>query len=384
MEELSSFYIIYPLNLVDFGLSELKEKWSIHFPDSELSILSVDDGGILISVKTLQGFMLNHLLRTPTRILLRVAEFKARDFPKLFQKISKLSLKNLMIGGTPKIEVAATNSRLFDSRKIEKAIHDGLLESYRKQPVKKKYLDHYELHKNEDQPKIYYRAVDDVITISLDTTGELLHKRGEKTFTGLAPIRESLAAILLRATTQNLQGAYTLIDPMSGSGTFLIEAHDTFKTNFDRPFSYQHTPLWIDYALKNKIQDQFQSQPNSLFKEYLGLEINEDVILMSKKNSANKDIVIKKGDIFDGTTFDLENTVVIINPPYGHRVGEKDQISLSYYEKIINKVWSKFKPIRLGIIIPEEYNYRPKSSEIVNVIPFKNGGLAVVFYVLKK
>jgi hypothetical protein len=69
MEELSSFYLIYPLGLAHLGLQELKEKWAIHFKESELNILSVDEAGILISVKTMEGFFLNHILRSPTRIL---------------------------------------------------------------------------------------------------------------------------------------------------------------------------------------------------------------------------------------------------------------------------------------------------------------------------
>lgn len=381
MEEISSFYLIYPLGLTRLGLLELKEKWAIHFPSSNLNILSVDDGGILISVQTLYGFALNHLLRTPTRILLRVAEFKARDFPKLFQKISKLPLKNLMIGGTPEVEVAATNSRLFDSRKIEKAIHDGLLEGYRKQPVKKKYLEHFE--NNKELPKIYYRAVDDLITISLDTTGEMLHKRGDKIFTGLAPIRENLAALLLKITTNNLSGnGFTLLDPMCGSGTFLIEAYDSCQVNFERSYAYEHTPLWIDYAQKKAFLDSFKSQSNPLFNHYQGIEINDDVIIMAKKNINGRKIDVKKGDVFDSEVFSLGKSIVIINPPYGVRVGEKSQIDVSYYEKIISRVRQKFSPERLGIIIPEEYRYHPKSSELIERVPFKNGGLSVVFYVL--
>lgn len=380
MENLAQFYIIYPLGLVDYGLIELKEKWAIHFPEQPLEILSIDDGGILISVRTRQGFFLNHILRSPTRILLRVAEFKARDFPKLFQKISKLPWKPLLIGQTPEVEASATNSRLFDSRKIAKALQDGILESYRKQPVKKKYLDHLEKNKNEDLPKIYYRAVDDVITISLDTTGELLHKRGEKIYTGLAPIRESLGSLLLTALTKDLSPApWTLIDPMSGSGTFLIEAYDAYKVNTDRTFSYQHLPLWIDY-LDKKIP--LFSKENPLFKNYIGYEINPEVIKLSKKNVGERKIDIIEADLFKKAEALNGDHLVVINPPYGLRVGEKSDINLDYYKRIITEIRGKYSPKRLGIIIPEEYRYNPPGHELLARIPFKNGGLPVVFYIL--
>lgn len=384
MENLSSFYLIYPLGLTELGLLELKEKWSIHFEQEPLEILSVDEGGILISVKTIQGFALNHILRSPTRILLRFAEFKARDFPKLFKKVSKLPWKSLMIGATPEIEVSSTNSKLFDSRKVVKAIQDGILEYYRMQPVKKKYLDHFEANKkSEDLPQIYYRAVDDVITLSLDTTGEILHKRGEKIFTGLAPIRESLATLLLSALTHDLTPAdYTLIDPMSGSGTFLIEAHDAYKINFDRSFSYQHTPLWIDYVAKKAFAESFKSKVNPKFSKYQGFELNDDVIALAKKNTKGKEITISKGDIFSKDNEMLGNNIVIINPPYGLRVGEKSNINLAFYKDIIESVRRKYAPVRIGIIIPEEYHYSPKKDEGLHRIAFKNGGLPVVFHVL--
>ena len=384
MEELSSFYLIYPLGLAHNGLLELQEKWAIHFPEAPLEILSVDEAGLLIKVKTKEGFALNHILRSPTRILLRVAEFKARDFPKLFQKISKLPWKNLMIGGTPEVEVAATNSRLFDSRKIEKAIHDGLAENYRKQPVKKKYLDHLELNKTSALPKIYYRAVDDVITISLDTTGEMLHFRGEKIFTGLAPIRENLATLLLKSLTKNLTDSdYTLIDPMCGSGTFLIEAHDAYKVNFERSFSYEHTPYWIDFAAKKPFLESFKSGTNNLFSKYLGFEINKDVVALAKKNAKDKNIEFEQGDIFNSNEVVLNKNLVVINPPYGIRVGEKSDINLDFYKRIIESVKKKFDPERIGIIVPEEYHFNPKASDTLSRFQFKNGGLSVVFYVLK-
>lgn len=383
METLAQFYIIYPLGLSDLGLYELKEKWSLHYPDQNLEILSIDDGGVLINVTTLQGFSLNHILRSPTRILLRVAELKARDFPKLFNKISKLPMKHLLIGQTPEVEASATNSKLFDSRKITKAIQDGILESYRKQPVKKKYLDHLASNKEADLPKLYYRAVDDNITISIDTTGELLHKRGEKIYTGLAPIRESLASLLLAALTHGLEEkGYTLIDPMSGSGTFLIEAHDAYKINNDRPYAYQYFPLWIDYLPKKQFLDNLKSSDNDKFAKYLGFEINEDVIKLAKKNTETKNIQIQKADIFSKGDFVLGDNLVIINPPYGLRVGEKSDINVDYYKKIIQAIREKYAPIRLGIIIPEEYRYNPSPKDLVARLPFKNGGLPVNFFIL--
>lgn len=387
MEKIAQFFIVYPPGLTRFGLIELNKKWAIHFETVELKITSSDDTGIMLEIPLWAGFALNHLLRTPTRILLRVAEFKARDFPKLYLKSTKVSWKNLLLGVAPNISVSASESRLFDSRKIQKAIESGIMESFRKQPAKKKYLEHAQsLGETSNLPELYYRAINDQITISIDTTGEILHKRGDKIYTGLAPIRESLAALLLTALTHDLDDSqsYNLIDPMAGSGTFLIEAHDYYKVNTERSFAYENTPYWIDYPLKNEFKNRFLSSPNSWFKNYQGFEIQKDIVVLATKNIADRNIQIKQLDLFkiDHSDFPQES-LVIINPPYGIRVGGKDDIDLKYYQTLIEHIKTKFAPKRLGIIIPKEYFYTPLKNELVMKIDFKNGGIPVVYYVLE-
>ena len=169
---------------------------------------------------------------------------------------------------------------------------------------------------------------------------------------------------------------------MSGSGTFLIEAHDAYKINFDRNFSFQHTPLWIDYATKQLFEKSFKSEKNTKFTHYLGFEFLDEVIALAKKNTLGKDISISKGDLFSSENVVLGNNIVVINPPYGLRVGEKSNINLAYYKDVIENIRRKYAPIRIGIIIPEEYYYSPKKDEGLYRIAFKNGGLPVVFHVL--
>lgn len=389
MQNQRDFYLIYPMGLVSLGLDELHEKWSVHFKESSLIVKSIDDGGLLISCELSHGLLLNHILKSPTRILLRIAEFKARDFPKLFNKISKLAWKDYFLGQIPEVETASTNSKLFDSRKISKAIIDGVMECYKKQPVKKKYLDmalNVEIQKN--LPAIYYRSVDDLVTISIDTTGERLHKRGEKVFTGLAPIRESFAALLLRALTRDITQLqdFALIDPMCGSGTFLLEAYDQNSINLDRSFAYQYFPIAMDdIQLKTHLKE-LQNRSLDSFKEYLGFEINPEIIDLAKKNCSEKKIKIIEADLFKtkNETILKQKNFVIVNPPYGHRIGEKSEITLSYYAHLISTIKKNYAPTRLGIIIPDEYCYKPDRRELHSSFAFKNGGIPVTFFVLDR
>lgn len=388
MEKSAQFYLIYPLGLSELGVIELKEKWA-SFSERELKILEVDPGGILIEVPVLLGFMLNHVLKTPTRILLRMAEFKARDFPKLFQKASKLPWADYLIGQIPEIQVAAHQSKLFDSRKINKALTDGILEYYRRQPIKKRYLDALKNAQTQNLPVIYYRSVEDMITLSLDTTGERLHKRGEKILTGLAPIRENLAALLLLQLTSDLEakkkGKRTLIDPMCGSGTFLIEAVKKNRPVLEREFSYQLTPDWIDSQFKKRLFSLLTSGENELFDRYIGLDINSDVINQARENATGLSVDFYQDDSFsprEKIPFTPDEEIfMILNPPYGIRVGDNAEINERYYKKLVDVLIKTYSPLRLGIIIPEEYSFfHPK---VRSMRAFKNGGIEVVFYVLE-
>lgn len=377
--EAATFFIIYPVGLEDLGRIELEEKYAAMEQAHPLVIKSMIPGGIEIECPLHAGFKLNLILKTPTRILLRLSEFKCRDFPKLFQKMSKFNWAPWMLGQTPEVECTSKNSRLFDSRKIEKAIQDGINQFYRHKPVKKKYLDHFAVHeKNESLPKIYFRAEDDAVTLSIDTTGERLHRRGEKPQTGLAPIRENLAALLLIELKTHLNlPSFTLIDPMCGSGTFLLEAKNFNAPATSRDFAFLHFPVAIEApALFHEVR---LVEKNSFIKT-IGFDISPDVIAQAKKNNPQGEFIVE--DLMKKSKYDLANPVVIMNPPYGIRVGEN--INLDFYLRAIRSVREKFSPHILGIIIPDDFKiYSNNEWQVLKARPFKNGGLDVTFYVLK-
>ncbi len=372
------FFLIYPMHLEDLGRIELETKFSFHFAEVPLTIVDVIPGGIEIECPMHVGFNLNRILRTPTRILLRLAEFKCRDFPKLYQKMSKFPWHYWMIGQTPEVECASKNSRLFDSRKIEKAIQDGVNQFYRHKPVKKRYLDHLEILKGEHLPKIYFRVEDDHCTLSIDTTGERLHLRGEKLLTGLAPIRENLAALLLTEFSSHLkESSYTLIDPMAGSGTFLLEAKRSNNVTIARDYAFLHMPIAIDSAAL--FAREFPENKKTIFDEFVGFDINSEIVELAKTNVP--DIQFAVEDVFSDKIHNMKNPVVIMNPPYGIRVGT--DITLDFFLRIIESIKKKFRPQLLGMIVPADFKLKSsKSFHIIKSRPFKNGGIDVVFYVI--
>lgn len=388
---MASFFIVYPVGLEDMGLVELTEKFALYFAEDSFVLKKQIPGGLELECPLHIGLKLNTLLRSPTRILIRLGEFKCRDAPKLYLKSSKFPWAPWLIGQTPMIESSAVNSRLFDSRKIEKALGDGVLQYYRHKPVKKKYLEHLEKTRTELLPKIYFRSVDDTVTLSLDTTGERLHLRGEKTMTGLAPIRENLASLLLIHLKSFLaqDQSYTLIDPMCGSGTFLLEAKEGLENTVttQRGFSFEHLPVVLDAPgahLPSVVQKKTEAV---LFDSLMGFDINAEVVALAKINTRDSGITIEKADLFETEKEEgkkaVVNPVVILNPPYGIRVGDKSDINLAYYLRLISAVQKNWAPKIMGIIVPSDYSLHSNQLfTILSIRPFKNGGIDVVFYVL--
>ena len=365
------------MGLEALGEEELSLKWPLHFSHTNYTVINRVMGGIEIECETVVGFLLNNILKCPSRILMRLHTFKCRDVPKLYQKTSKFNWAPYLLSTSPKVHIAASESRLFDSRKIEKAFHDGVAEYFRHQPMKKKYQ---ELNATVvSAPEIFIRFENDTCTFSLDTTGELLHKRGDKLLTGHAPLRESLASLLLMAMES--APSATLIDPMCGSGTFLIEAHDFYLSTYKREFSYKNTPYFRE--LKTDLP-LIEDKKLKLFNDYMGFDFDQEIVNEARTNIANREITIGQQDLFSVQKKVDGSNVVILNPPYGKRVGDRNEINLKYYVNLIKTLQNTYTPKKIGIIIPQDFIlHSTKDINIVKAIPFKNGGISVVFYIIQ-
>jgi len=344
------------------ALEELQEKWALHFPESTFPQANISLGGVEVMTTLELGFSLNYILKIPGRILLRLDSFKCRDFPKLFKKLKKIPWNNYLLGQIPIIKSSSKKSRIFDSRKIEKTAQDAIKAYYLGQAPKKKSLEKL---KNAPEMSIFLRIEDDTCLLSLDTSGERLHRRGLRTLIGAAPLRENLAAGMVYFLKKNapIDLAY-LIDPMCGSGTLLLEALEFYKTVTTRKFAFEYFPLKTNLPIL-KIPDI------TLFKNYIGMDKDPSVIEAAKSNQPNVKFITE--DLFSGVST-LENAGIIFNPPYGKRIELDKSI-----DEIMKRVKEKFSPKIIGILIPEE---TPKSFKAKNVLSFSNGGIRVKFYLL--
>ncbi len=290
----------------------------------KLGAQDIKEGIRSVTFRGDQGFLYkaNIALRTAIRILKPIRTCKVYDEEDLYEAIQKIKWeKYLDVEGTFAIG-AVVNSKNFTSNshyialKSKDAVADYFRHKYSKRPnVDLDYPD----------VKIHVHIQKDWCTISLDSSGDSLHKRGYRTATNIAPINEVLAAGLVLLS--GYSGEENFIDPMCGSGTILIEAcmiACQIPANINRKqFAFER---WKNYDedLYFTIQDALLKKiTNSHFK-IMGFDKAPSAVSKAKQNiiNANLDefIGVHHVNFFNSTKEVFGNTTILFNPPYGERL----------------------------------------------------------------
>jgi putative N6-adenine-specific DNA methylase len=335
-------------------------------------------GGVEFFGRLHDCYLANLYLRCPIRILMRVAKFKAENFTTLEKRLTECDWE-LLLQKNAKLNfhVSTKKSRLYHTSAIAQRA-DTIISS--------KLLMHDNIPprtRDDISHDIFIRAEKDRFEISLDSSGDLLHKRGIKEMTHHAPLRENLAWALLLFTQFSKNDV--LIDPMCGTGTFSLEAA-MYKQNippgFFRNFAFQSWQCFRKKKWRYLIQQAKKKFEPGITKEIFASDIDNKAISSFKKNilkhDLNKNIEIKEIDFFfiKPEKFTKKKGVIVLNPPYGKRIGNKQEVS-SFYNEIGKKLKHDFKGWRAGIIMPEKNllkNYNFQKSAIRS---FYHGGLDI-------
>jgi putative N6-adenine-specific DNA methylase len=359
-------FLIVPPGFEDLALKELESKCPVKNS-------TVTKGGIEVQADLEWVVNAHCLLKIPTRILLRVTEFKVRDFPKLYQKLKVFRWNDFLSHPNPEWEISCTKSRLLHTGRIEETVKKALQEALIRQPLsldwqKKNYL-----------PQTFYiRILNDILTLSLDLSGEPLYKRGLQKIKGEAPMRENFASALLMELCQNLQGEFILVDPMCGSGTFITEALSFHKPLYLRKFAFESAPFF-----KGKVIDLPNATAPLPFKSGLGLDVNGELLDKVRQNSS---LSLKTTDSLKNPLGIEEDFILICNPPYGERIkieGKRGNFLL----EALNKFMKVDRPHRIGWVVPSDMDDLFKETSeylLIKKRPFKNGGLPVTMWVWER
>jgi putative N6-adenine-specific DNA methylase len=274
----------------------------------------------------------NLCLRTALRVLVPFKTFKVSDEKSLYNAIQSINWENYMdVNDTLAIDTVVHSEHFTHSQYLSQKTKDAIVDQFRAKTGERPSVD-------LDKPvlRINLHVVDDVATLSFDSSGESLHKRGYRDKTNLAPINEVLAAGLVLLTGWDKRSP--LIDPMCGSGTILIEAaliaNNIPPGYYREEFGFErwHKFMPFDEALWNTIFDAAINKITDHKQQILGGELSPNVAKKAKENcklAKVDDVVsIRNCDMKD---FDVPpgKGVVIINPPYGERM-VKDNIQELY------------------------------------------------------
>lgn len=376
------FAIIIQPGLEESALTEL-EYW-MNILQKEISNIALLPGLIEFDCEKSLGLYLNCLLKSPTRILMRIKTFRCRDFPKLFRMMAKINWDAYGQAYTPKWEISTIESRLS----IKKRIESTSLEAFNK--YFKNIEKTFEWTEDLPQQKIFVRLHNDDCTISIDTSGHTAFKRGYRTHTESAPIRESLASALIYQLISNLDNKESenlnLWDPMTGSGCFILEAA---KLRHPVPLNHYNFSNWKKIKRTFHLENQ-----KSIFNELLGTDIDEKSIQSAIFNLENLDhenikskLKFNVQDYFQGIEpFKGNNYTLIMNPPYFKRIKVQAKKN-EFFTKLISRLDQLDHCMLAGIIIPEISGWKSptlKNWEISKIVKTTNGGIRIFFYIFKR
>lgn len=273
-------------------------------------------GGVECEVTTRQLYAIHRWSRIATRVLLRLARVdRVTRFDALQEVVRSVPWNAYVPDGAPvSLHVASRGSRLHHEGAITERV-EGVLA----RPVRSRSDD-------DEAPEslgVYVRFDHDRLTVSVDASGELLHRRGWRTESHRSPLRSTIAAAMLRAA--GWHGGIALVDPMAGSGTIPIEAASAaMGLPHDRVFAFQQ---WPSFEPGTWASVRGERRPDELTSSVVAADRDAGAVAMTRTHAAAAGVE-HRITVVDGALstqpWPAAPGMVVTNPPYGRRVGGHD------------------------------------------------------------
>jgi len=280
-----------------------------------------EPGGMEFSGSFVDIYRSNLHLRTASRVVVRLGEFYAASFSELRKKASRLPWETFIKPAqTVTMRVVCHKSKLYHSDAVAERVLNAINDHF--SHLKKSSLP---VKLDPQGQLILVRLVNDHCTISIDSSGDLLHRRGYRLETAKAPLRETLAAGLLLAS--GWDGTSPLIDPFCGSGTIPIEAailSQHIPPGIARKFRFMD---WFNFShdVWNSVLEHARKNIKTSQVQILGYDRDAGAIEIAAGNAmraAQKDNIIFQNHAVSYLRPTSEPGWVVTNPPYGRRLHE--------------------------------------------------------------
>lgn len=288
----------------------------------------------------------NLWLRTADRVKIVMGEFKVYSFDQLFEQTKALPWESLLpVDAAFPVSGKSIKSQLYSVPDCQAIVKKAIVEKLKKAYKRMSFLD-------ESGPtyKIEVAIRNDIATLTIDTSGAGLHKRGYRVGQGEAPLKETMAAALVQLT--NWRPDRPFHDPFCGSGTIAIEAAligQNIAPGFNRDFISEEWPaikrgVWEKARLEAEEAANYD-QPLEIY----ATDIDHKMVEIAKENAIEAGlgdlIQFKQMQVRDFTAFN-DYGVIVGNPPYGERIGEEEAVETMYREmgEAFEKypTWSKY------------------------------------------
>ncbi len=288
-------------------------------------------------------YRVNLWARLPFRILVKLDEFDCIDADDLYQGIKAIDWAEYL---NPDMTIAVNatgksdqlNHTHFTALQVKNAIVDQQME---------RFGERSNVDTQDADLKVVVHIDQDICNVSLDSSGDSLHRRGYRHAVGMAPLKESLAAALIQMSDWQPQQMF--YDPLCGSGTLPLEASlkalNIAPGMFRERFGFE---TWLDFdqtLLAELIQDADDSRLESLPAPIWGSDRNHEVVDQAIVNAKNcglaNHVYFTKLDL-EEVVAPADSGVVFCNPPYGERLGKNSDLGL-FYKQLGNVLKQRFK-----------------------------------------
>ncbi len=340
--------------------------------------IDVTPGGVKCQGPFSLCYRLNLESRIASRILWQIGHGVYRHEEDLYRLACQLPWPSLFsVHCRIKVRVVAQQSPLtsleFATLRVKDAICDRFMRDTKKRPI---------VDKRHPDIQIVVFVDEGQVVWYLDTTGSPLFKRGWRQAVGEAPLRENLAAGILRLA--GWTGAQVLLDPMCGAGTLLIEAALMAKgvpPGGKREFAFSKLKNFDPTVWGRLQREAYMNSPMSHPLQIFGQDQDAQAITMVRKNLQHlhlADVQVKQGEVFDITP-PAVNGIMVTNPPYGVRMGSHEALE-DWYPKFGNLLKQRFAGWTV-YVLTADFQF-PKLIRLApsRKIPLFNGALESRLY----
>lgn len=341
------------------------------------SDIKVENGKVEFSADISAIAKTNLWLRSADRVRVKIGEFKAKTFEELFEKTKALPWADwIPVDGQFPVEGKSVKSKLFSVSDCQAIVKKAVVESLKKDYKTDWFKETGAIY------KIEVALLKDVATLTIDTTGPGLHKRGYRDWIGTAPLKETMAAamIMLARWTPDRP----LIDPFCGSGTIPIEAAligQNIAPGMNREFVSEKWPI-----ISKQIWRDARAETHDLAKydqklEIIGSDIDEEILKVAQRNAyeatVDEHIRFEKRPA-SKIASDSMYGAIICNPPYGERLSDRAEVERLYRQ--IGESFTKLDTWSYYILTSHEGFEQFFGREATKKRKLYNGNLKVDYY----